>query len=77
MMDLVKISAVFILILVLLRKRLHIGLTMLAAACMLFVLYQMPLRSIWATCRDTLTDGITLKLILALSFMMLALVHVS
>ncbi len=68
MMDLVKISAVFILILVLLRKRLHIGLTMLVAACTLFVLYQMPLWSIWATCRDTMTDGITLKLILALSF---------
>jgi integral membrane protein (TIGR00529 family) len=68
MIDIVKISAVFALILFLLRKKLNVGLVMLLAASLLFILYRMSLPSIAATCRETLLNEVTIKLILALSF---------
>jgi integral membrane protein (TIGR00529 family) len=68
MPDLLKISLVFALILLLLRKRLNIGLVMIIAASLLFLLYLMPLTLIWKTCNDALRSDVTIKLILALSF---------
>ncbi|MEW6584724.1 MAG: DUF401 family protein, partial [Nitrospirota bacterium] len=41
---------------------------MLVAASVLIVLYQMPVLRIWETCKKTLLDEVTIKLILALSF---------
>ena len=68
MADLLKISLVFILILFLLRKKLNIGLVMLIAASVLFLLYQMSFPSIWETCKNAILNDVTIKLILALSF---------
>ena len=68
MPDLLKISAVFLLILLLLRKKFNIGLVMLAASVALFFLYRMALPSIIKTCEHAVLNGVTIKLILALSF---------
>lgn len=68
MADLLKISLVFILILLFLRKKVNIGLVMLAAASSLFLLYHMSPSSIWETCKSALLNDITIKLIFALSF---------
>jgi len=68
MIDLVKISVIFSLILILLRKKLNIGLVMLIAASVLFLLYRMPFSLILETCRSAVLDQVTIKLILALSF---------
>src|SRR4030043_114704 len=68
MADLLKISLIFALILLLLRKKLNIGLVMLRAASVLFLLYRMPFISIWKTCKGAVLNDVTIKLILALSF---------
>lgn len=68
MADLLKISLIFALILLLLRKKLNIGLVMLIAASVLFLLYRMPFISIWKTCKGAVLNDVTIKLILALSF---------
>jgi hypothetical protein len=68
MIDLVKISVIFSLILILLRKKLNIGLVMLIAASVLFLLYRMSFSLILETCRSAVLDQVTIKLILALSF---------
>jgi integral membrane protein (TIGR00529 family) len=68
MTDLLKISLVFILILLLLRKKLNIGLVMFVAASVLSLLYRMSLPSIWETCKSAILNDVTIKLILALSF---------
>ncbi|MEW6002642.1 MAG: DUF401 family protein, partial [Nitrospirota bacterium] len=68
MFDLLKLFLVFALILLLLRKKLNIGLVMLIAASLLFVLYQMPFTSIGKTCKEAALNSVTIKLILALSF---------
>ena len=68
MPDLLKIAAVFLLILFLLRKKFNIGLVMLAASVALFFLYRMALSSIIKTCEHAVLNGVTIKLILALSF---------
>jgi integral membrane protein (TIGR00529 family) len=68
MADILKILLVFALILILLRKKLNIGYVMLIAASVLFLLYQMPFISIWKTCKSALLDQVTIKLVLALTF---------
>ncbi len=68
MPDLLKISAVFLLILLLLRKKFNIGLVMLAASVALFFLYGMALPSIIKTGEQAVLNGVTIKLILALAF---------
>jgi len=68
MSDLLKISLVFILILLLLRKKLNIGLVMLIAASVLSLLYRMSLSSILGTLKSAILNDVTIKLILALSF---------
>ncbi|MEW6571875.1 MAG: DUF401 family protein, partial [Nitrospirota bacterium] len=68
MSDLLKISLIFALILLLLRKKLNIGLVMLIASSVLFLLYRMSFISIWTTCKGAIVNDVTIKLILALSF---------
>lgn len=68
MTDLLKISLIFILILLLLRKRLNIGLVMFIATSALFLLYHMSLSSIWETFKSAVLNDVTIKLIFALSF---------
>lgn len=68
MLDLIKITFIFALIIILLRKKLNIGIVLSIAASLLFFLYWMPFPSIIATCRATVLNLVTLKLILALSF---------
>jgi integral membrane protein (TIGR00529 family) len=68
MADLLKIFFIFTLILILLRKKLNIGLVMMTASFVLFVLYRMPLELIVKTCKAALLNRVTINLILALSF---------
>ena len=68
MVDLLKIFFIFTLILILLRKKLNIGLVMLTASFVLFVLYRMPLELIVKTSKAALLNSVTINLILALSF---------
>lgn len=68
MPDLIKIFLIFLLIVFLLKKKLNIGFVMLIAASALFMLYQMSLSLIWKTCKDTVLNPVTIKLVLALSF---------
>ncbi|MDH5768122.1 MAG: DUF401 family protein [Nitrospirota bacterium] len=68
MSDILKVSFIFALILILLWKKLNIGLVMLIAAVMLFLLYQMSFISILETGRNALLSDVTIKLVLALSF---------
>ena len=67
MFELIKISLVLILILILIRKKLGIGYVMLIASAALFLLYGMDAEHIAATIEKTLVNGVTLKLLLALS----------
>lgn len=68
MADLLKIIFIFTLILILLRKKLNIGLVMLTASFVLFLLYRMPLELIVKTCKAAVLNSVTISLILALSF---------
>ncbi|MBM4141172.1 MAG: DUF401 family protein [Nitrospira sp.] len=68
MTDILKVSLIFALILFLLRKKFNIGLVMLIAATVLFLLYQMSFISILKTGRNALLSDVTIKLVLALSF---------
>jgi uncharacterized protein len=67
MPDLIKISFVFLFILLLLRKRINVGLVMTASAVILFLLYKMQFVSIVETCKAAAVNPVTIKLILALS----------
>jgi integral membrane protein (TIGR00529 family) len=66
--DLIKICIVFIIILLLLRKKLNIEYVMLIASFALFLLYLMPIASVLKACKDAVLNSATIKLILALSF---------
>lgn len=68
MQDLLKISLIFALILILLRKKIHIGLVMLIASAGLFLFYRMPFASIGETVQQAVLSPVTIKLLLALSF---------
>lgn len=68
MTDLLKISAIFAIILILLRRRMNVGIVMFIAASGLFLLYRVPVSSILETGRDAVMNKITITLILALSF---------
>ncbi len=67
MPDLFKIGLAFLLILVLLRKKLYIGYVMLIASASLAVLYEMGPESIAGALRKAILNSVTLKLLLALS----------
>jgi uncharacterized protein len=66
--DLIKICIVFIIILLLLRKKLNIEYVMLIASFALFLLYLMPIASVLKACKDAVLNSATIKLVLALSF---------
>jgi hypothetical protein len=68
MSDLIKISVIFALILVLLRRKLSIGLVMVIAASVLFLLYRVPFALILKTCKGAVLNPVTVKLVIALSF---------
>jgi integral membrane protein (TIGR00529 family) len=68
MSDLIKISVIFALILVLLRRKLNIGLVMVIAASVLFLIYRVPFPLILGTCRGAVLNHVTVKLVIALSF---------
>ncbi len=67
MPDLLKISFAFLLILVLLRKKIYIGYVMLIASLSLAVLYRMDPEGIAVALRKATLNSITIKLLLALS----------
>lgn len=68
MSDLLKISLIFFLILLLLKKKLNVGIVMIIGACILFILYQMNLGLIVKTCKNSILNDVTIKLVFALSF---------
>ncbi|MCE5194860.1 MAG: DUF401 family protein [Nitrospiraceae bacterium] len=67
MLDVLKITAVFVIILILLRKKWNIGYVMLVAAGTLALLYLMPLTLIVSSIKNALIDKVTIKLALALT----------
>jgi len=67
MPDLLKIGLAFLLILVLLRRKLYIGYVMLIASVCLAALYRMGPEGIAGVLRKAALNSITLKLLLALS----------
>jgi integral membrane protein (TIGR00529 family) len=68
MTDLFRLVVVFAVILFLLKKKLNIGFVMLIAAALLFMLYRMPPALILETASGAVLNSVTIKLILALSF---------
>lgn len=68
MLDLIKILLVLSLIILLLRKKWHIGIVMAAGAIFLAILYLMPPARIITASYKSLTSSVSLKLLLALSF---------
>jgi integral membrane protein (TIGR00529 family) len=68
MTDLFRLIAVFAVILFLLKRKLNIGFVMLIAAALLFLLYRMPPALILDTAGGAVLNSVTIKLILALSF---------
>lgn len=67
MPDIIKISAVFIIILILLRKKIIIGYVLLIASGVLALFYLMPPVSVASTIKATFIDMVTIKLALALT----------
>ncbi|TAL28285.1 MAG: hypothetical protein EPN94_00520, partial [Nitrospirae bacterium] len=67
MADILKISIVFVIILILLRKKLNIGYVMLIASSLLVFLYLMPPKVIFYTVKNAFIDRVTIKLALALT----------
>ncbi len=67
MADVLKISSVFVITLLLLRKKLNIGYVMLIASALIALLYRMGPASIFGTAKRAAINGITVKLLLALS----------
>lgn len=67
MLDIIKVTAVFIAILILLRKKINIGYVMLLASGILAFLYLMPPISIFSTVVSALLDEATVKLALSLT----------
>jgi len=68
MADLVRLTAVFAVIIFLLKKKLNIGFVMLIAAALLFLLYRMSAAAILETASGAVLNSVTIKLIIALSF---------
>lgn len=67
MSDILKISLIFALIILLLRKKWNIGYVMLSASGILALSYLMPPRSILGVVKETIKDPVTLKLAIALT----------
>ncbi len=67
MLDVLKITAVFIAILILLRLKWGIGYVLLVASGLLAILYMMPPDAIFLTIGATVMDPVTIKLFFALT----------
>lgn len=67
MIDVLKITAVFITILILIRLKWGIGYVLLLASGLLAVLYMMPPDAIFLAIGSTVTDPVTIKLFFALT----------
>ena len=67
MADILRISATFLLIVVLLRKKVSIGRVMLLSAAFLAVLYLMSPEAMLGTAAKALADPVTLRLAVALT----------
>jgi len=67
MTDILRLAAVFVLIVLLLRRKAGVGRVLLAASAFLAVLYLMPPAAALKAAAGALTSPITLKLLLALS----------
>lgn len=67
MSDILKISAVFVLILILLRKKMNIGYVLLIASGVLAILYLMSPLSMASAIKAAFLDKVTIKLALALT----------
>ena len=68
MTDLIRITASFALMVVLLRKKLRIGYVMLIGAISLGAMYLMGPAEAWGALGNTLNNRVTVELVLALSF---------
>lgn len=67
MYDILKIALVFVLMVILLRRKLVIGYVLLVSATALAVLYKMPPTEVLQTVKATLIDPVTIKLAIALT----------
>ncbi len=67
MTDLLRVFAVFVLILVGVRLKWHIGLVLLLASAVIGVLYAMPMALIQETILKSLTDPVSIQLFLVLT----------
>lgn len=67
MLDILKITVVFTVLLVFLRLKWNIGYVMLLASGLLAVLYRMSFEGMASTVKSTVTDPVTIKLFLALT----------
>ena len=63
----IKLSLTFLLVLVLLRRKLGIGYVMMAGAAALILLFRMGISDILPTIRDAVVNPVTIELLLALS----------
>ncbi|MEE9524012.1 MAG: DUF401 family protein [Thermodesulfovibrionales bacterium] len=68
MTDIIRIVSVFVLILILLRKKWGVGYSLLSGTAFLMLLYFMTPYSVGITVYSAVTSAVTLKLLLALSF---------
>lgn len=67
MIDVIKVSLVFVVLLIFLRFKCNVGYVLLIAAALLAVLYQMSLQAITSTVSAAVTDPITVQLFFALT----------
>ncbi|HEC96910.1 MAG TPA: hypothetical protein ENI58_01925, partial [Nitrospirae bacterium] len=68
MFDLIRLAIVFVLILFLLRWKWNVGYVLLTGSGALAVLYLMKPSSLFLVVKNALTAGITIKLLIALTF---------
>lgn len=67
MPDLVKLSIVFVIILILIRKNISVGIVLLIAGSIMMLFYQFDITKVFEVIKHTITDFNTIKLLLALS----------
>lgn len=67
MLDILKITIIFIAIVILLRLKWNIGYVLLIASGLLALMYVMPVSAILSTIESTVTDSVTIKLFFALT----------
>ncbi len=68
MLDLVRTLSVFALIIILLRKKIHIGVVLIISSLFLGIIYMMPPLKFIEASFNSLTSGVSIKLFFALTF---------